>query len=142
MANGDYIVEVRTHSYNNPRSLLADGNCCDYSNLQCAVPGCDNVFYYCLRTIGSYSSRERCNGGMMSPYINNNDSPLNFSQPIVLGLPNPLPLRGLTREWTVSIITSSLYTVSFFICNYVCRKFNFFLKLLTTITVSRKLVCT
>ena len=28
MVTGDYIVEVRTHKYSNPGSLLTNGRCC------------------------------------------------------------------------------------------------------------------
>ena len=93
---GDYIVEVRIHNYSNPNSLLADGSHCD------ALSFCDNVFHYCLRSISTSNSSNECSGGSKSN-INYNDAPLNFSQSMVLGLPNPLPLRGLTTEWTVSI---------------------------------------
>ena len=99
MATGDYIVEVRTHNYSNPGSLLANGRCCDSPLTPCTFHGCDNHFYYCLRSLGSTGAG--CSGGKSSN-ININDAPLNFSQDRVLGLPNPLPLPGLTREWHVS----------------------------------------
>ena len=106
---GEYVVEVRTHGYNNPRNLLADGSCCDINSTwpwpTCAVPGCDNVFYYCLRSLGSSNLREDCDGRRMISEINFNDSQLNFSNDTVLGLLNPLPLPGLTRVWSVSSIT-------------------------------------
>ena len=108
VVTGEYVVEVRTHGYNNPRSLLADGSCCDNINSStwlwptCTVPGCDNVFYYCLRRLGSSGG---CDGARMVSEINHNDTPLNFSNDTVLGLPNPLPLSGLTREWSVSYST-------------------------------------
>ena len=112
---GDYILEVRTHNYSNPNSLLATASvvCCDES---CGMPSCDNIFYYCLRSLGTSNKDGECSGGNRS-HVNYDDAPLNFSQSTVLGLPNPLPLRGLTRNWTVSI-TSSLHTL--IVCMYVC----------------------
>ena len=98
---GDYTVEVRTHNYSNPGSLLArNGACCDPLHMSCLnFTGCDNYFYYCLRSLGSNGTD--CTGGRTS-LINYDDAPLNFSQDTVLGLPNPLPLPGLTKEWHVS----------------------------------------
>ena len=101
LVKGEYILEVRTHSFSNPDSLLADGSCCDLAgDGLCAVSGCDNYFYYCLRSLGS-GTGPGCRGGRTS-MVGYNDRPLNFSQPIVLGLFNPLPLPGLTTEWNVS----------------------------------------
>ena len=101
-AVGDYIVEVRTHNYSNPDSLLFDETCCDLCGTW--YSGCDNVFYYCLRNLSTSRANKECAGGNRS-LVNSNDAPLNFSKPTVLGLPNPLPLQGLTREWNVSYIT-------------------------------------
>ena len=135
LVNGDYIVEVRTHSYNNPRSLLANENCCDMLNGHCVVPGCDNVFYYCLRPIGSYSSGAGYHGGMLSHGVNNDDAPLNFSRDTVLGLPNPLPLLGLSAQWTVRNYRICLYLITAYYINmHTCtqlayREFSFILKL-------------
>lgn len=98
-------MEVKTHSFSNPGSLLANGECCDYNitagDESCAVPGCDNYFYYCLRSIDS--TKGGCSGGRVS-MVHYNDYPMDFSQPTVFGLPNPLPLPGLTREWNVRIL--------------------------------------
>ena len=49
MVKGDYVVMVRTHSFSNPGSLLANQDCCDFQRGECQVPGCDNRFVYCLR---------------------------------------------------------------------------------------------
>ena len=109
LVKGEYIVEVRTHNFSNPGSLLADGSCCDSNMItgSCVVPGCDNYFYYCLRALGSVTIPLGCRGGRTS-MVGYNDRPLNFSQPVVLGLPNPLPLPGLTTEWSVSHLASML----------------------------------
>jgi hypothetical protein len=94
-------VEVRIHHYSNPNSLLVDGIRCD-TPWYTTSARCDNVFHYCLRSINTSESNDECSGGNRSD-VNSNDTPLNFSQSTVLGLPNPLPLRGLTTQWTVSI---------------------------------------
>ena len=108
MVKCDYVVMVRTHSFSNPESLLANGTCCDFNVIggdgeSCAVPGCDTYFTYCLRRNGV---DQLCRISQ----TNLNDRPLDFSQPAVLDLPNPVPLLGLTTEWipNVSCNTSSL----------------------------------
>ena len=87
LVEGEYIVEIRTHNFSNPGSLLADGSCCDSNTItESCVSGCDNYFYYCLKTLGN--TRPGCSGGRTS-MVGYDDRPLNFSQPIVLGLPTP-----------------------------------------------------
>ena len=108
MATADYINQVRTHNYNHPSSQLANGGCCqfyphyNFMLRKCIVSGCKNRFYYCLRSLGS--AEADCSGGntTYTSEVNSNDRPLNFFHPTVLGLPNPLPLPELTREWKVS----------------------------------------
>lgn len=104
MVNAEYTVEVRTLNFSNPGSLLANGACCDYNvtagDGSCAIPGCDNYFYYCLRALGS--TGRGCNGGKVS-MVGYNDHPINFSWPMFLGVPNPLPLPGRTETWHVSV---------------------------------------
>ena len=113
---GEYTVEVRTHSFSNPGSLLANGECCDYNitagDGSCAVPGCDFYFYYCLRSIDS--TEGGCSGGRVS-MVQYNDHPIDLSLPMVLGLPNPLPLPGRTREWNVRICGNVFNFVSYMV---------------------------
>ena len=92
---------IKTEAYNNHESLLIDGSCCEPvgRTSDCVDPGCDSYFYYCLRSVGT--TGPGCSGGRTSQ-VNLNDAALDFSQAMVLGLPNPLPLPGLTREWNVS----------------------------------------
>ena len=94
-------MEVRIHNYSNPNSLLFNHSCCD---MPCHTQNarCDNVFHYCLRSINTPELNKECSGGNRSD-VNDDDAPLNFSQSMVLGLPNPLPLQGLTTEWRVRI---------------------------------------
>ena len=118
MATADYIIQVRTHNYNNPGSRLANGDCCQFQYIyqhsnfwsrKCSVSGCKNRFYYCLRSLGS--AEADCSGGNTSE-IDSSDRPLNFSHPTVLGLPNPLPLPGLTKEWKVKVVTIALNNIN------------------------------
>ena len=103
MVKSDYVVMVRTHNFSNPGSLLANGDCCDTrGDGLCAVPGCDNYFQYCLRRNGH---DENCRRSQ----INVNEQHLDFSEPTVLGLPNPVPLQGLTKEWRVNMVRTSMY---------------------------------
>lgn len=102
MVQNEYVVMVKTHYFSNPQSLLADGTCCDFRmDGSCAVPGCDNYFEYCLRRNGR---DENCRISR----TNFNDQPINFSEPIILGLPNPLPLQGLTQAWVPNDVSSSI----------------------------------
>lgn len=104
--SGDYTVEVRLHNFSNPSDLLDNGECCDYNltlgDGSCALSGCDSYFHHCLRALGSSGSA--CPVGGKTSMVNYNAAPLNFSEPRVLGLPNPLPLSGLTKEWNVSAL--------------------------------------
>ena len=104
MIQSEYVVMVRTHFFRNPQSLLANGICCDFkTDGSCAVPGCDNLFTYCLRRTQN-GANENCR---TSPETNFDDQPLNFSEPMLLGLPNPLSLQGLTQQWSPATVSSS-----------------------------------
>ena len=92
----DFRVLVKTHYFNNPHSLLSDGECCDFNetgrNGSCAVPGCDILFQYCLLYTEGHQSCK-------TSKINYRDAaPINFSAPTFLGLSNPLSLIGLGRN--------------------------------------------
>lgn len=113
-----YILNVRVHSYLGDDKCpvcveFARPGCCDnFSNTRTCTGNdrCDNTFFYCLRDFGTVTSlntagSERCGTndkfGKLSG-INVDSAPLNFSQDNVLGLPNPIPLRGPTIPWQVS----------------------------------------
>ena len=108
---GDYIVFIQTHSYINPGSLLANGGCCDLNVTKgdgsCAIPGCDVYFYFCIRNGSLGLSRCR------TSRILYNTERLIFPEPVAFaGLPNPLPLSGLTKEWNVSGAGTMIATCS------------------------------
>lgn len=98
----DYVIIVKTHYFNNPNGLLENNECCDFnetrSDGECAVSGCDNYFLYYLdtRQVTQYQDSRISE-------TNYNDAPINFSSPTVLGLPNPLPLPGLTKLWLTGV---------------------------------------
>ena len=102
---GDYIVLIRTERYRNHDGMLVNGSCCKPlpqgtgNTPSCMKNGCNSYFYYCLRSLGA--TGPGCSGGRTSQ-VSMNDAALRFDQTMVLGLPNPLPLPGLTREWNVS----------------------------------------
>lgn len=101
---GEYTVEIRLRNFSNPSDLLANGECCDLNitlgDGLCALSGCDSYFFYCLRPPGS--TEHGCPNSGQASAVNYNSAPLNYSKPRLLGLPNPLPLSGLTRQWNVS----------------------------------------
>ena len=106
MVKSDYVVMVNTHYFNNPQSLLWSGSCCAVNETRgdgsCAVPGCDMIFWYCMQTACKPGKivRSTCR---LSPNTSYDEQGLNFSASSLLGLPNPLPLRGPTKEWTPNV---------------------------------------
>ena len=90
---GDYVVRVRAHNYSYPNSIFANSSCCNHP---CGESSCDNIFHYCLRSLGTRDGQLHCND---ENFVNYDDEPLNFSKPIALGLLNPLSIQG---PWTVS----------------------------------------
>lgn len=114
--NGDYVLQVRTHSYSNPNNRCAfcgTSLCCDFNfdndrGATCSgSENCDNFFYYCLRAF--QSTGERCAGGQFTPSFIRDGGPIDFNQDKVLGLANPLPLIGLSTAWSVSLFFNHAY---------------------------------
>lgn len=58
---------------------------------------CDTLFTYCLQPIGSNTL---CVPQAVSETAFD-DRPIDFTQATVLGLPNPLPLSGVSERWEV-----------------------------------------
>lgn len=117
LVEGLYQLEVTVFGYNNPTGRCQDcrggdddddddnGNfrgCCDnFESSSCSGSSlCDSYFVYCLRTMGSTGRGCSYFGNRISN-VNGDDSPLNFSQSMVLGLENPIVLQGLTSTYTV-----------------------------------------
>ena len=113
---GNYVVEVHVQSYSNPTNRCATcyddedqiepGCCDDYTVTTCnGHRRCDNQFLYCLTSLNTSAFNASCGGyiGTINSGINWRGQQINFSQPRVLGLPNPIKLTGLTDSWQVSI---------------------------------------
>lgn len=92
---------VKTHYFNNSRSLLSNGECCEVGKSgSCAVQGCDSYFEYCLWLRWQVRRKE---GYCTTSQVNYNGAEINLSAPHFLGLPNPLSLPGPAREWTPGV---------------------------------------
>ena len=114
--NGDYNVEVKIFSYDNPtgrcrscRRENGDGirSCCDDFSHFDSCSGdrrCDSYFIYCLRPFGM--TRPSCSGFTQKmSTVNIDDRSINFSRNKVLGLNNPLILSGLTTGYDSSNVS-------------------------------------
>ena len=111
VCEGLYVVEVQLFGYNNPTGTCYDKRCLRNNGRHrcCDTPSgmtsycidfrrCDSYFIYCLRPLGS--SGQGCSDYVaVESEVNNNDNDLDFSQSMVLGLENPLTLRGLTKKY-------------------------------------------
>ena len=110
------MIEVDVQSYNNPTNGCATchGGCCDDLNVTTCTGflRCDNQFTYCLRSHNTPATTGGCQGYISTiSEVNTDGGRIDFSQPTVLGLPNPLTLTGLTNSWQVSTL-SQTYTNS------------------------------
>lgn len=116
-------MEVNVFGYSNPTQTcqdcrdggqFANPGCCDTHNRIICVESdrCDSYFFYCLRTIGS-SGRNCSYFGSRLSTVNYQDEAVDFSQNLVLGLENPLLLRGLTDTYhnAVSCIPVSVSSI-------------------------------
>ena len=116
--NGNYNVEVRVYSYDNPNGRCRfcpreNGDsgirsCCDDFNRFGNCDGdrrCDSYFIYCLRPFGTTGGN--CTGfTQMMSMTSVNDESTDFSMSNeVLGLANPLLLTGLTTGYDSSIVS-------------------------------------
>ena len=94
--------------YHNPTNGAADlgGRCCDNTRLSTCSGGyrCDNFFVYCLRPFNTSATERGCADDlpMETSSYQANDGFIDFSQPTVLGLPNPLPLTA-SGPWEVEV---------------------------------------
>ena len=119
---GNYAVEVHVQSYSNPTNRCQScyteydqlPGCCDDFTVQTCTGElrCDNKFTYCLRPHNTPPDTEGCSGyiGTIRSSVNQNGGQLDFSQPRLLGLPNPLRLQGLRNislknAWQVSKVS-------------------------------------
>ena len=95
--------------------LSPEPGCCDlYGELSSCGDfyRCDTYFMYVLRALGNIETGENCTTSNSDKHSssrrisqpNLNDGSTNFSDSIVLGLNNPLILRGLDNIWNVWLI--------------------------------------
>ena len=116
--NGEYNVEVKIFSYDNPTGRCRDcprengdsgpRSCCDdFSDFNTCNGGdrCDSYFIYCLRPFGMTGGN--CTGfTQRRSTANTDDRSTDFSMSSeVLGLDNPLLLPGLTIGYNSSIVS-------------------------------------
>ena len=107
------MVELTLFDYDNPtgtcydpqRCVRNDGQhrCCDDSRASGCTGSdrCDSYFIYCLRPLGS--ERQGCSGyeERISSRNQDDNTPIDVTQNTVLGLENPLILRGITESYDV-----------------------------------------
>lgn len=116
----NYIVQVTVYSYSNPRDFCATctptgggQGCCD--NPSCSGTGdtCDTTFFYCLRSLSApqpFMGSSYCspvNPGIRTISSQMDSNNVDFSQDMVLGLSNPLPIGGIANSymvWSIDII--------------------------------------
>ena len=108
--SADYVLQVRVVSYSNPSNTRSDGQCCDPANNGGGCTGgerCDTYFTYCLRPRFTEAATIECPNtepGFTANSTNVVDgATIDFSQPTVLGLPNPFNLTGISTAWEVLI---------------------------------------
>ena len=127
---GDYILRVRLNFYDNPTNqcpLCRNGpGCCDrLSSTMCiANERCDNQFLFCVRPLGTprplladiQSARDlQClqTSTVYQSEINFNGAAINFTEPMFLGLPNPLEFSVNDSDWEVSMeFFNGVFTVN------------------------------
>lgn len=117
---GRYVVKVRVHGYDNPTNkcpVCKDSEdllpgCCDNSfNVgSCSEEErCDNGFFYCLKDYNSPPDSDpkqptlcgfHTSDGQIS-HQNTDGTPIDFAADMVLGIPNPFQLPGITPKWMV-----------------------------------------
>ena len=100
---GDYTILVHSHSFSNPSNRCAQCQfgCCDqFGTTVCTgTDRCDTLFTYCLLPLNSTTL---CTPQAVSGTAFD-DRSIDFTQATVLGLPNPLPLSGVSERWEVSL---------------------------------------
>ena len=100
---GDYTILVHSHSFSNPSNRCAQCQfgCCDqFGTTVCTgTDRCDTLFTYCLLP---FNSTTLCTPQAVSGTAFD-DRSIDFTQATVLGLPNPLPLSGVSERWEVSL---------------------------------------
>ena len=105
LVQGDYILEIRVHRFQNPTGERFDGRCCDDNRFDNCSP-CENMFLFCLRPPFFPNTSNNCPlGSYTTGVVTSGEDPddLQFpidGSPIDTDVPNPLIFSG--TEWPVS----------------------------------------
>ncbi len=140
LVSANYVVQVRMISYIHPSNTRSDGQCCDSepgNGLCSGGERCDTYFIYCLmpRASTAIGCSNATSGFTLVSSVSPDGADIDFSQPTVLGLPNPFLLTGISTAWEV-MITVLLY----FIISCYCRVLSFTYKLLILITIHQMML--
>ncbi|XP_064394660.1 sushi, von Willebrand factor type A, EGF and pentraxin domain-containing protein 1-like isoform X2 [Halichondria panicea] len=105
LVSADYVLQVEVVFYNHGFNTRFDGQCCDPRNGGGCTGGerCDTYFTYCLRPRFTEAATIECPNtepGFTANSTNVVDgATIDFTQPTVLGLPNPFNLTGISTAW-------------------------------------------
>ncbi|XP_064398832.1 uncharacterized protein LOC135345356 [Halichondria panicea] len=105
LVSADYVVQVKMLSYSNPFNTRSDVQCCDPANNGGGCTEgerCDTYFIYCL--MPRFSTAVGCPSNepgftAVSTTNTTDGADIDFSQPTILGLPNPFNLTGISTTW-------------------------------------------
>ena len=129
------MVELSLFDYDNPtgtcydprRCVRNDGQhrCCDGNDVIPECTGnyrCDSYFIYCLRSLGSEGQGCRSNyERRISTHNQDDNTEPDVTQNMVLGLENPLILRGITDNYDVRYlngIADAIQFIQLLVCGY------------------------
>ena len=119
------MVELTVFDYDNPTGTCYDPQecvregqhrCCDVNLFFPECTGfrrCDSYFTYCLRSLGSEG--QGCSGyeERISSRNQDDSDPIDVTQSMVLGLENPLILRGITDNYDVRYLNGIADAIQF-----------------------------
>ena len=99
LTSGDYVLEIRAHTYRNRYHRQSNGRCCDRP----FCGQCENYFRFCLRSTGT-SHDDNAGNCPLGRYTTGEvgDDDFSFgSTSIASGVPNPMTFTG--SVWPVSM---------------------------------------
>ena len=99
-ASATLNVEVMLHSYSNPTSEDCDGGNCEG-----LIGTCDNVFTFCLRTVGGSS----CLARITTDELENDDFTFTPTTLDALGISNPLVFSNIAVMVRIYTRTTDLF---------------------------------
>ncbi len=118
LVSADYVLQVEMVSYSHPSNTRFDGQCCDPLNGLPCTGGerCDTYFINCLLPHSSNATEcpNTAPGFTTASSVSTDGADIDFSQPTVLGLPNPFNLTGISTAWEVIITVVYISTFTIF----------------------------